>query len=219
MSQAQQAPESAIVLLVNDLGNPSSSDLGSQAQPAIRNPITGLSASSGVGLRTGTPSPESLMATPMSVSSNQRTVLETVQAAYLINRNPVKAGEDITMSEMSRYAVAAVGGLHLLFMIAEIGFWKTLVPRLGIYNRERAVATAPVGANMGIYNGILGTILIWLAWNAPGLGAEPFRAFGTCLLAGVIVAGIFGGATIRWTIPLFQSLPALVALALLRASG
>jgi putative membrane protein len=123
------------------------------------------------------------------------------------------------MSEMSRYAVAAVGGLHLLYMIVEICFWKPLVPRLGIYDRERAVATAPMGANMGIYNGILGTIMIWLAWNAPGVGAEPFRAFGTCLLTGVIVAGLFGGATIKWSIPIFQSLPALVALALLRASG
>ena len=113
---------------------------------------------------------------------------------------------------MSAGAVAAVGGLHLLYMIVEIGFWTPLVPRLGIYDRERAIATAPMGANLGIYNGILGTILIWLAWNAPGLGVEPFRAFGTCLLAGVIVAGVFGGATIKWTIPFFQSLPALVAL-------
>lgn len=122
------------------------------------------------------------------------------------------------MTPLSRYAVGAVGGIHLAFMIAEIFLWKTLVPRLGIYDKERAVVTAPLGANMGIYNGILGTILIWLAWDAPGLGAGPSRAFGTCLLAGVIVAGIFGGATIKPTIPLFQSLPALAALALLWGS-
>jgi uncharacterized membrane protein len=54
--------------------------------------------------------------------------------------------------------------------------------------------------------------MIWLARHAPGLGAGPSEAFATCLLASIILAGIFGGLTIKWTIPLFQSLPALGAL-------
>jgi len=100
-------------------------------------------------------------------------------------------------------------------MAAEIFLWKRLVPALGIYTKDRADATAVVGANMGAYNGVLGAILLWLAWDAPSLGDGPARAYGTALLLGVVVAGAFGGATIKWTIPLFQSLPALVALGLL----
>ncbi len=72
-AQAQQALNAEIVTLVNGLGNQLSSDLGAQAQPAIRGLITGLSAPSGVSFATGTPSPGSLLATLMSVSSNELT--------------------------------------------------------------------------------------------------------------------------------------------------
>ena len=122
------------------------------------------------------------------------------------------------MTSLMRYSVGAIGVLHLGFMLAEIFLWKLLVPWLGIYDKERANATAAIGANMGIYNGILGAFLIWLVWRAPDLGTAATRAFGTCLLAGVIVAGVFGGLTIKWTIPLFQSLPALVVLAVIWSS-
>ncbi len=122
------------------------------------------------------------------------------------------------MTSLTQYSLGAIGVLHLGFMLAEVFLWKPLVPWLGIYDKERATATAAVGANLGIYNGILGVVLMWLVWKAPELGAGSSRAFGTCLLAGVIVAGIFGGLTIKWTIPLFQSLPALIALAVLWGS-
>ena len=111
--------------------------------------------------------------------------------------------------------VAAVGILHVAFMVAEVGFWTTLVPKLKIYGEAQAAATAEVGKNMGAYNGIFGLLLLWLAWKAPELGARPARAFATSLLAGVVVAGVVGGLTIRWTIPVFQSVPALIALATL----
>lgn len=120
------------------------------------------------------------------------------------------------MTPLARWLVGAVGALHLLFLAAEVLLWKPLLPFLRIYDKDRAEATAAVGANMGVYNGILGATLIWLAWDAPGLGPRPARAFATCLLVGVIVAGVAGGLTIQWTIPLFQSLPALVALAVVR---
>jgi putative membrane protein len=119
------------------------------------------------------------------------------------------------MSPLARVAVAVVGGLHLAYMGVELFLWRRLVPVLGIYTQDRADATAAVGANMGAYNGVLGVILLWLAWDAPSLGDRPARAFAAALLLGVVVAGVFGGATIKWTIPLFQSLPALVALGLL----
>jgi len=117
------------------------------------------------------------------------------------------------MPLLARCLVATVGLLHLGFMVAEVFLWTTLVPKLGIYDQTQADATAAVGKNMGAYNGIFGVILLWLAWKAPELGARPSRTFSTWLLAGVVVAGLVGGATIAWTIPLFQSVPAINALA------
>jgi uncharacterized membrane protein len=119
------------------------------------------------------------------------------------------------MSSTVRNWVVAVGALHLVYMVVEIGFWKPLVPRLKIYDEARAEATAAVGANMGAYNGVIGALLIWVARNTSDLGAGPAQAFATWLLVGVIVLGLFGGLTIKWSIPLFQSLPAVVALYLL----
>jgi putative membrane protein len=119
------------------------------------------------------------------------------------------------MTSKARFLVATVGIFHVAFMVAEVGFWTTLVPKLNIYDEAHAVATADVGKNMGAYNGIFGVLLIWLAWKAPELGARPAKAFATWILVGVVVAGVVGGLTIKWTIPVFQSVPALIALATL----
>jgi uncharacterized membrane protein len=123
------------------------------------------------------------------------------------------------MTSKARYLVAAVGVLHLAFMVAEVGFWTTLVPKLKIYEEAQAAATAAVGKNMGAYNGIFGLLLLCVAWNAPELGAGPGKAFATWVLVGVFVAGVVGGLTIKWTIPVFQSVPALIALATLRRAS
>jgi uncharacterized membrane protein len=118
------------------------------------------------------------------------------------------------MSPQARVAVAVLVGLLLAFMAAEVVLWSGWSRSSGP-TKDRADATAAVGANMGAYNGVLGAILLWLAQDAPSLGDGPARAFGTALMLGVAVAGAFGRATIKWTTPLFQSLPTLVALGLL----
>jgi putative membrane protein len=68
--------------------------------------------------------------------------------------------------------------------------------------------------NMGVYNGVIAACLLWLL-HAYGLSVDQIRSLGTLLLVSIIIAGIFGGFTIKWTIPIFQSLPAAIALGLL----
>ncbi len=70
LATAQQALDAEIVSLVNGLGTQLSNDLGGPAKPAIRSLITGLSSPSGVSFASGTPISGSLMATLMSVPSN-----------------------------------------------------------------------------------------------------------------------------------------------------
>jgi putative membrane protein len=114
------------------------------------------------------------------------------------------------MDTQASYAIWAVALLHIVFCVAEVFFWETLTPPLKVFNVARARETSVVG-----HNGILAACLIWLL-SATGLDAGTIRSLGTLLLSCIIVAGIFGGFAIKWTIPLFQSLPALIALVLLR---
>jgi putative membrane protein len=108
---------------------------------------------------------------------------------------------------------------HVAFALVEMTLWKALTPSL-IYKglgEEKALAqanaTAEVGANMGFYNGIIAACLIWLLLSS--LPPAQHRSLAILLLTSVTLAGLFGGATIRWTIPLVQSTPALIALVLL----
>jgi putative membrane protein len=75
---------------------------------------------------------------------------------------------------------------------------------------EFAAASARLAANQGLYNGFLAAGLIW------GLlaGHDSFYIkifFLTC----VIVAGVYGGFTVKKSIIVIQALPALIALILL----
>ena len=122
------------------------------------------------------------------------------------------------MDTWVRWAIGLVVVLHYAFAVAEIFFWVPGTTRLKIFSQEQAKANESVGRNMGVYNGILATLLIW-----PLLASTPVdaaRSMATWLLAGVCVAGLFGTFTIKWTIVIFQVLPAVVALVLLwRGSG
>jgi uncharacterized membrane protein len=85
---------------------------------------------------------------------------------------------------------------------------------LKVFSPEQAKSNASVGRNMGVYNGILAAVLFLLVWGS-GFGADVVRPIAAVLLIGICIAGLFGGLTIKWTIPLFQTVPALIALGLL----
>jgi putative membrane protein len=75
---------------------------------------------------------------------------------------------------------------------------------------EYAAASKTLAANQGLYNGFLAAGLIW------GLFAgDAVKVF---FLACVIVAGVFGAATVNLRILWVQALPAAIALALLLIS-
>ena len=63
---------------------------------------------------------------------------------------------------------------------------------------------------MGLYNAILAACLAWLLL-ATGLDDGHARSLAALLLLSIVIAGAFGGFTIKWTIPIFQSLPALIS--------
>jgi putative membrane protein len=108
--------------------------------------------------------------------------------------------------------VVIVAGLHAYFLVLEMFLWRTPFGRRTFnMTQEAADSSAVLAANQGLYNGFLAAGLLWAL---VGYGIVPGRAILTFFLACVIVAGLYGGATVNRRIVLIQSLPAAIALAL-----
>ncbi len=113
--------------------------------------------------------------------------------------------------------VAVVAAQHLLFLALEMFFWTTpLGQKVFRTTPELARASAALAANQGLYNGFLAAGLIW-ALTAYGVVAG--RPVLTFFLACVVVAGLYGGASVNRRIVLVQALPAAIALAVVWAVG
>lgn len=110
--------------------------------------------------------------------------------------------------------VAFVALEHLGFLVLEMFLWTAPIG-LKVFGLtpDAAASSAKLAMNQGLYNGFLSAGLIW------GLCAslEQGLPIKTFFLACVIAAGVFGAATVSPRIFLVQALPALAALALLRA--
>ena len=110
--------------------------------------------------------------------------------------------------------VAFVAAEHAAFFVLEFFLFQTpLGLRVFKLTPEAAKAAAVLAANQGVYNAFLAAGLVW------SLRAAPPQAFAlkVFFLACVAVAGVVGGATASRSIFFVQALPALIALALLRA--
>jgi putative membrane protein len=109
-------------------------------------------------------------------------------------------------------AVFIVAALHVYFLVLEMFLWRRpLGLRTFRMTQEVADSSAVLAANQGLYNGFLAAGLLW-AWF--GFGVVSGRGILTFFLACIIVAGLYGGATVSRRIILIQSLPAAIALAL-----
>ena len=113
------------------------------------------------------------------------------------------------MATVAAALVALVAAIHLYILVLEMFLWRT--PRgLRAFRMEQDFAdrSATLAANQGLYNGFLAAGLIWglLAADPVGFDAKVF--FLLC----VIVAGLYGAATVSRRILLIQALPAVLAL-------
>ncbi|BAO30264.1 DUF1304 domain-containing protein [Sulfuritalea hydrogenivorans] len=119
------------------------------------------------------------------------------------------------MKMLSIVLVLLVALEHAYFLYLEMFLW-TRPKGLRIFGNtaERAEASKVLAANQGLYNGFLAAGLLWgLIYPDVAAGIHVQMFFLGC----VIVAGVYGGLTVRKTIAWIQGGPALLALLTLLA--
>ncbi|MDH3636807.1 MAG: DUF1304 domain-containing protein [Gammaproteobacteria bacterium] len=118
------------------------------------------------------------------------------------------------ISYLADTVVALVAISHLGFLVLEMFLWEKPVGlRVFRQSAERAAITRILAANQGLYNGFLAAGLLW--GLIPGAEGSSIKIF---FLACVIVAGIFGAATVSRRIFWIQAAPAALGLALVLLS-
>jgi putative membrane protein len=102
--------------------------------------------------------------------------------------------------------IGLVAALHLSFLTLEMFLWTTPTGRrtFGL-EADFAEQSRTMAANQGLYNGFLVAGLVWglVAWRTD---VQVF--FLLC----VVVAGVYGAATVSRRILVVQAVPALLAL-------
>lgn len=119
------------------------------------------------------------------------------------------------MSIAAMTAVLLIAALHVLILVMEMFLWTA--PRVrAVFGTtpELADATRVMAGNQGLYNGFLAAGLVWGAVAPDPVGFQASVFFLVC----VAVAGLYGAATANRRIVLVQTVPALVALALVWAA-
>ena len=109
--------------------------------------------------------------------------------------------------------VAVVAALHVYFLVLEMFFWtKPLGLKTFRNTIEKATESAVLAANQGLYNGFLAAGMVWGLFHPTPAFAFQIKIF---FLLCVIVAGVYGAATVSRRILYVQAAPAALALILL----
>jgi putative membrane protein len=114
------------------------------------------------------------------------------------------------------WLLLGAGVLHVFFMLGELFPWPLplLLRRAGErvltsepFTKDQKRLVATIVHNAGIYNGIVAGGLFWAAFG--GSGATDVARV---MLAGALVAGVFGAATFRSPVPAAQAIVGLIGL-------
>lgn len=118
------------------------------------------------------------------------------------------------MTKATTILTTAIALLHILIAYIEMFAWNSLGPKMfKTFPAELFEPTTAMAANQGLYNVFLAVGLVWALFIKDAKWAVNVA---TCFLLFVAVAGVFGAVTVSITILFVQTVPASIALALLR---
>lgn len=118
------------------------------------------------------------------------------------------------MSIATNIVIVLVALLHVYFLVLEMFLWEKPTG-LHVFGQTKEAATASrvLAANQGLYNGFLAAGLFWgICLGPDGTGIKIF------FLCCVLIAGIFGAASVSRKILIVQAIPAAIGLALVLLS-
>jgi putative membrane protein len=116
------------------------------------------------------------------------------------------------MNLAATLVAAFVAFQHAAFLALEMFLWtKPAGRKIFGTTEEFANASAALAMNQGLYNGFLVAGIVWALVGDPAARHARLCFFLGC----VVVAGLFGGATVKRTIAFIQAGPALLGLVLL----
>jgi len=120
------------------------------------------------------------------------------------------------MHVVAAVLIALVAAIHGYFLVLEMFLWRTPFGRR-IFGTDEAFAerSAALAANQGLYNGFLAAGLVWSLVAPDPVDFQAAVFFLVC----VIVAGLYGAATVSRRILLIQAVPAALALAAVLLAG
>lgn len=121
------------------------------------------------------------------------------------------------MQLISTILVALVAIEHLYILVLEMFLWTKprTMKTFGI-KAEDAEVMKTLAANQGLYNGFLSAGLFYSLVASPPEVAFQFKLF---FLLCVVIAGIYGGMTVKPRIAIVQALPAFIALVVTLIAG
>ncbi|WP_332856573.1 DUF1304 domain-containing protein [Duganella sp. S19_KUP01_CR8] len=115
------------------------------------------------------------------------------------------------MQLLAQIVTGLVALIHVYIVLLETVLFQSRGRRVFGLTQEKADIVQPAMSNQGCYNGFLVAALVVGFMHPNPAIASAFTVFG---LACVAVAGVWGGVTVKRSILLIQTLPAVVALAL-----
>ena len=120
------------------------------------------------------------------------------------------------MTLVANALIVLVVAIHIYIVILEMFLWRT-ERGMQAFGTDQAFAdrSAPLAANQGLYNGFLVAGLVWGFLSADPVGFQVKVFFLAC----VVVAGLYGAATVNRRILFVQALPAILAIAAVVAAA
>jgi putative membrane protein len=120
------------------------------------------------------------------------------------------------MTAVATVLIALVALIHVYIVVLEMALWETPRGRAAFGTTpEFAAETRTLAGNQGLYNGFLVAALV-LGLVGPAEHRFAFAVFG---LSCVVVAGLYGAATVSRRILFVQALPAVLALVAVLVAG
>jgi putative membrane protein len=112
------------------------------------------------------------------------------------------------MKTITTITILTVAAIHILISVVEMFLWENPLvhQRLG-FTADLANQVTPIVQNAGLYNSFIAAGLVWAAFAKNN--TVRLRVF---FLVCVIIAGIFGALTLKWTTLVLQTVPGFVAL-------